>query len=264
MSQKADLLKLLVELPDVDTVAKRQALIDFIGFSFIGIYLDWEGTTVEFCSRLVGELIRRGRETLVKFLQNLPGAPQVGIDRDDKVAALQTAIQALDQAAWEAEFGLPPAEAKPAQAPDKGRLALTVVTNLLTPHFQTADAARSKTVTEIVSRLDQVLAANPFTASGWNEYKETPEDNEKTVLDWVKTALDADDGLTSGLADLVDTATKPPAPGERPEVNVVNEARIVKGSLVGVVVSKQVLNDINVTQKIDTIEAGGSVVGVKL
>jgi hypothetical protein len=265
MSQKAELLDLLAHLPEVDTVDKRKAFIGFIGFAHIGIYLDWEGANVVFSSRLVEELSRRGQATLVKFLETLPGAPQVDVRRKEQVAALRGAIQALGQAAWETEFGLVPAAAKPAQAADNDMLALTVVSTMLVPHFKGPEGARSEAVAGIVERLEQALGPDSSAAAIWMSFKAAPEALEAAMVPILKLKLAADEALASELADLVDAATRPSAPGERLEVNVLQEIRLIEGTVVGTAIGSDVIDGIvSVTQKVDKLGPGGSLTGATI
>src|SRR6516162_10117562 len=137
MSPRVELLNLLVNLPEVDTVDKRKAFVSFVGFASLGIYRDWEGANVEFVPRLVDELSRRGQPMMLQFLRNLPDVPQAAsVERKAQVDKLAAAVRALDQAAWEQEFGAPP-EAVPGRGPDLNMLALTAVSTVLVPYFKT-------------------------------------------------------------------------------------------------------------------------------
>ena len=89
MSPKTDLLDLLVNLPEVDTVDKRKAFVSFVGFASLGIYLDWEGANVVFFPRLLNELSSRGQPTMLEFLKNLPDVPQAaGVERKERAGKL--------------------------------------------------------------------------------------------------------------------------------------------------------------------------------
>jgi hypothetical protein len=266
MNLKQNLLDLLANLPEVDTVDKRKAFLGFVGFSYLGIYLNWEGSTVVFSSRLVDELSGRGQSIMLQFLDNLPGAPQVGHDRKAKVADLVGTVKALDQASWESEFGAP-IEALPIdRAPDLDMLALTVVSTVLVPHFRDAGAAGRQAAYRLVERLEQALANDPAAFALWEPFKKSPEALEQFVMPKVKALLEQNQELSQDLALLTAVAIKEMTEHKPGEIDVTQRIRLIQGNVLGAAIGMDVINGITakVTQDVDTVAAGGNLVGLRL
>jgi hypothetical protein len=265
MNLKQNLLDLLANLPEVDTVDKRKALLGFVGFSYLGIYLNWEGSSVVFSSRLVEELSGRGQSIMLQFLDNLPGAPQVGHDRKAKVADLASAIRSLDSANWESAFGVS-IEALPGdQVPDLDMLALTVVSTVLVPYFTDATAAKSQAADRLVERLVQALETDSTAQVLWTQFRQSPEVFEATMVSIVKARLAQDQDLAEELVPLVTTAVKKMTERKPLEVDVTQRIRLVQGKVLGVAIGNAVINGIvKVMHEIDTVGPGGNVIGVRI
>jgi Sulfatase-modifying factor enzyme 1 len=94
-----------VDLPGVDTVDARRAFVSLVGIDNLRSHLSWEGSNYEFFNRLIIQVSLPGKESLLKFLSNVSNAPQVGIDRKERIALVYAAIQPLDDHRWRREFG---------------------------------------------------------------------------------------------------------------------------------------------------------------
>lgn len=266
MNLKQNLLDLLANLPEVDTVDQRRAFLGFLGFTYLGIYLNWEGSNVVFSSRLVDELSSRGQPTMLQFLDNLPGAPQVGHDRRAKVADLARTVKALDQANWESAFA-PPIEALPVhRAPDLDMLALTVISTVLVPHFRDAGAASNRAADQLAVRMEQALAADPAAFALWEPFKKSPEALEQFVIPKVKALLEQNQELSQELALLTAAAIKEMTEHKPGEFDVTQRIRLIQGNVLGAAIGMDVINGImvKVTQDVDTVGPGGNLTGVRI
>lgn len=266
MNQKQELLDFLANLLEVDTVDKRKAFLGFVGFTYLGIYLDWEGSNVVFSSRLVEELGRRGQPTMVQFLDNLTGAPQAGGEkRRQTVAALASAVRVLDPASWESQFGVPAAPPPPDQSPDLDMLALTTVSTVLVPFYKDPGVAKSQAAGLVAARLQQALAADPTALVLWAAFKQSPETLEPAMLPIVKAKLAQDPGLADALVPLAAAVIKELTERKPGEVDVIQRIRLVQGKVLGVVIGSEVVNGIiKVSQEMDTVSAGATVIGAQI
>src|SRR5262249_49312940 len=189
MTPKTDLLDLLMNLPEVDTVDKRKAFVSLVGFASLGIYLDWEGANVVFFPRLVDELSRGGQPTMLQFLNNLPDTPQAAsVERKERAGKLAAEVRALDQAAWQQEFAVPSATA-PGAKPDLDMLALTAVSTVLVPYFKSKDGAGRSAAVAVATRVQQALATDSTASDLWGDFKEDPESGEYALVRTIKRKL---------------------------------------------------------------------------
>jgi hypothetical protein len=264
-----ELLDLLMNLPEVDTADKRKAFVAFAGFVPLGIYLDWEGANVVFFPRLVDELSRRGRPMMLQFLDNLPNTPQAaGVERKERAGKLAAEVRSLDQAAWEEEFGVPPAAA-PDRKPDIDMLALTMVSTVLVPYFKTQRGAGRPAAAALATRVEQALTADPTSGVLWAPFTQNPEALEAALVPLLKDKLGKDAGLAADLEKLTDAAVKEqtPRPGQ---IDVVQEIRLIQGTVVGAAIGAEVVSginagvNVNVKQVADTVGPGGCLTGVKM
>jgi hypothetical protein len=265
MTPKTNLLDLLVNLPEVDTVDKRKAFVSFVGFASLGIYLDWEGASTVFFPRLVDELSRRGQPTMLQFLKNLPDAPQAaGVERKERAGKLAAEVRALDQAGWGEEFGVLPAAA-PSRKPDLDMLALTAVSTVLVPYFKTVGAAGRPAAADLAKRIEQALTADPTAGVLWVSFKQNPEGLEAAMVPILKDKIGKDAGLVAELEKLTAVAVKEqtPRPGQ---IDVEQNIRLIQGKVVGAAIGAEIITGIyaKVKQVVDTVEAGGCLTGVKI
>jgi hypothetical protein len=263
MTPKKDLLDLLVNLPEVDTVDKRKAFVSFAGFASLGIYVDWEGANVVFFPRLVDELSRRGQPTMLQFLNNLPNVPQAaGVERKERAGKLAEAVRSLSQAAWEKEFGVPPAAAL-GRKPDLDMLALSAVSSVLVPYFKTTAGAGRSAAAALATRIEQALTADPTGGVLWVPFKQNPDALEVAMVPILKDKLGKDAGLVAELEELIATAVKEqtPRPGQ---IDVEADIRLIRGKVVGAAIGADVVNGIYVRVKhvVDTVD--GELTGVTI
>ena len=264
MNQKQDFLDLLANLPEVETVDKRRALLGFIGFSSLGIYLDWEGANVVFSSRLVEELSRRGQPTMVQFLDNLPSAPQVGQERQARATGLATAVKALDQTAWAEEFGVSSA-APLSRKPDLDMLALTAVSTVLVPYFKAKGVTGQPAAAALATRVEQALAPDSTASDLWGDFKQEPESSESAMIRIIKRKLPQDAGLAADVEKLTAAAVKELSERKPGEVDVIQRIRLVQGNVLGAAIGSEVINGIiRVCQEVDTVGPGGKLTGVTI
>ena len=125
MGVRSDLFDFLVKLPASDSPDERKAMVIFTGYPNLGIYLDWQGSNVEFFGRLLDVFGRREQSALVKFLQGMDKAPQVSDEGKPVLAELRSRVAALDAAGWQQEFVTAAAPAVAAPAADPAMLATT-------------------------------------------------------------------------------------------------------------------------------------------
>lgn len=263
MSQKQDLLDLLANLPEVDTVDKRKAFLGFVGFAYLGIYLDWEGSNVVFSSRLVEELGRCGHSTMVQFLDNLAGAPQAGgKDRKQSIVALSNAVRTLDPANWGSQFGVPTAPHPPGGSPDLDMLSLTTVSTVLVPFYKDPGTIKGQATGQVATLLEQALDADPTALALWAPFKQNPEGLEPAMVAIVKAKLAQDPELAQELTSLTASAVKEMMERKPGEVDVTQRMRLVQGKVLGATIGSNVINGIiKVCQEADTVGAGGIVIG---
>ena len=266
MNHKQDLLDLLTNLPEVDTVDKRKAFLGFVGFSSLGIYLDWEGANVVFFPRLVDELSRRGQTTMVQFLDNLPSAAQAkGVERAERIAKLAAAARALDQSAWEEEFGVP-AAAPPSRKPNLDMLTLTAVSTVLVPFLGAKGVSGRTAASALAARVEQALAPDPTASDFWTDFKQEPESSESAMIKIIKRKLEQDPELASDMEKLTDAAAKELSERMPGDVEVTQQVRLVQDKVLGAAIGSDVINGIRVkvSQVVDTVGPGGSLTGVTI
>jgi hypothetical protein len=278
MGTKADLATFLNHLPAVDRVDERKALLTFTGPAELGIYLNWEGSNVQFTERLLEELSRRGKATLSGFLAGLLNAPHVAnnVDRQTQLVALSGRVDALDEVGFRAEFPVPVAggQAVPAQPPDPSMLAATVIGEVLVPYYKLGEdtlgqQAGPRAVAlgkRMAGKVEAALGGDPAAAPFLPAFKQSPELLQVGMLGILKNKLTSDPALAGELAGvLASAAAEPERGGLQALVEVSQKIGVVKGDVVGAVVGYDVLKDIGakigVTQTADTVEAGASLVG---
>lgn len=265
MAVKTELLDLLVNLPETDTVDKRKAFVSFVGFAFLGIYLDWEGANVVFFPRLVDELSRRGQPTLLQFLQNLPDSNQAeGVERKAAVGKLAAAVKALDESAWKHEFGVAPALPTD-RKPDLDMLALSAVSTVLVPYIKAGGGAERPAAAVLAAHIENALAANASASDIWADFKQNPESAERQLVREIKREFPEDAAFAPELEKLTDAAIKEQTtkPGRN---EVIQEIRLIQGKVVGAAIGIDVvkLGYVKVTQKVDTVAADGNLTGLTL
>jgi len=280
MGIKAELSGFLNHLPAVDGPAERKALLTFTGPAELGIYLDWHGANIAFTERLLEELSRRGKDTLVGFLAGLPVAPQVAnsVERQDKLAILRRQVEALDEAGFRAEFPVPlqPSAVQPEPPADPAMLAAATINEVLAPYYKLgAESLRQQAGGRAVAlaermeeKVEEALSGDLAAGALLNIFRQNPEAAQAGLLVVLKTRLTGDPGLASELARLFSSAAEEPERGGLGAlVEVSHKIGVVKGDVVGAVVGADVMDRIqkvSVAQTIDTVEEGATVVGTVL
>jgi formylglycine-generating enzyme required for sulfatase activity len=215
MAPMTDLLDLLVNLPDVDTVDKRKAFVTCTGFAFLGAYLDWEGANVAFFPRLVNEISHRGQSSMVNFLVGAARAPQLrgSLDWTARLDAMRVQIEALPPGAWLREF--PPlrltARDRTGLIADPDMLAEIVVSATLVPYFAlgprklAAEAGPDavKIAADIATRLEGAMVDNP---GAFASFASNPKAEESAFLANVRALLAQDDTMAQQLANALTPA----------------------------------------------------------
>ncbi len=264
---RTDLLSLLADLPGLNETLERKALIDFVGYPHIGIYLDWSGAQVHFAEALIDELSRRGQEFTLTFLTSMTRAPQVGVDKQEALAEIHSRIAALSAAAWLEAFPAEPLteQDRTALAADLDMLAATVVSTVLLPYYKLgADemtAAAGERATAAATRIEATLHADPIAGPSLTMFQQNPQQSEAAFLAALRAVLGQDDALAQSLAaDLTHEPEQADA-ALQAMVTVSQNIRTVQGDVVGAIVGAEVLERIGVVQDIDTVESGGVVAG---
>jgi hypothetical protein len=271
---QAELLDLLANMPGVDTHADRKAFIAYAGFPHLGIYLDLEGAPVQFAQRLVEELSRRGKGEMLGFVTALNDTLQVSEDRKKMVADIRSEIQALDDAGFALEFGVAPAPVAPVGPADPDLLAITVVSQVLTPYYDLGpDGLREKTGDSAVQmaeamaeKVETAFAEDAAAGPIFGVFKTQPKALQAAVLKELKARLDDDLALAGQLAELLASSAKEPDGAvERLLVEVAMDLGLVQNSdVIGATIGKDRLTGLfKVTQTIKTVK-DSKVVGVEI
>jgi hypothetical protein len=274
MGIQAELLDLLVNLPGVDTHADRKAFIAYAGFPHLGIYLNMEGAPIQFAQRLVEELSRRGKGEMLGFVTALNNTLQVSEDRKKMVADIRSKIEALDDASFALEFGVAPAPVAPVGPADPDMLAITVVSQVLTPYYDLGpDALREKTGDSAVQmaeamakKVEAAFAGDAAAGPVFGLFKANPKELQAAVLEKLKARLDTDSALTGQLAELLASSAKEPDGAvERLLVEVTMDLGLVQNSdVIGATIGKNRLTGLfKVTQTMKTVK-DSKVVGVEI
>jgi len=197
------------------------------------------------------------------FLRDLCDYWQQKFDWKAQVDKLAAAVRALDQAAWEQEFGAPP-EAVPGRGPDLNMLALTAVSTVLVPYFKTKGESGRPAAASLAARVEQALTADSTGGVLWVPFKENPEALEAAIVPILKDKLGKDAGLIADLEKLSTEAVKEqtPRPGQ---IGVEQRIRLIQGTVVGAAIGTELVNSIyaNVKQVVGTVGPGGRLTGVK-
>jgi hypothetical protein len=278
MALSGQILAFLVDLPATDSPEERKALVAYTGFSHLGIYLDWQGSQMEFFPRLLEQLGRRGKATFVKFLDALPKAPQVehSQERKQTLSKLSAEVEALDEAEWQRQFGVAPLspEEQAKQPIDADLLALTVVTDVLTPFFRLGADELTKKAGEPVARMagkvwetvEAAIAGSVLNQKVLRDFQQQPGEalNQGAVTEVLKEKLRSDESLRQELSALL--APAEPAGTEtvfQTLIDVAQQIETVSGTVVGAAVGNDALQGLHakVKQDINKVEQGGTVVG---
>lgn len=268
---RTDLMRFLTELPGLDDVQERKALIDFAGYPHIGIYLTWSGSRVQFTEALIDELSRRGQRFTAQFIQDMANAPQVSVDRQATLESLQNTIEALPASTWQQEFPVEPLtdQDRTALVADLDMLAATVVSTMLLPYYELgADemiANAGERAAEIASKIaecvDELFDAEPLAGPMLDSFKQNPKQNEASLLKVMRFMLGQDDAFAESLAGILTAELAQEEVALHAMVNVSQNIRTVQGDVVGAIVGDDVLRSIDVKQDIGTVESGATVIG---
>lgn len=274
MGVQSDLNDFLVKLPASDTPDERRAMVIATGYPNLGIYLDWQGSNIEFFSRLLDVFGRRDPSALVKFLVGMDRAPQVSDERKPVLAELRARVAALDAVGWQQEFvtGAAPTLAPPPA--DAAMLATTVVTQVLTPYFklgaeglrEQAGVGNTRLADQLSQTLEQALASDVAAGPVFDFYKQAPESTQELFLTVLKGKLAQDPVLTGQLLDVMESAAAEPGADLELLIAVSQTVQTVASgaSVIGAVLGKDVLGKISakISQKVDTVN--GTLIGFQM
>lgn len=270
MDIKKELFDILVSFPALDSPDERKALLLATGFSHLGIYLDWQGSNVEFTTRLLEEFGRRDKDTLVSFLGAVANTAQANVERHDKLVTLQQQVAVLDEARWQREFAVtPPAVAR--RAPDPAVLTATVVSEILVPYFdlgaegldQKVGNGASQLAAQVAEQVAGAVAGDPAGAAIWPLFKQSPRVYHAALAGLLQTRLAAEPPRAQALADLIAIREQASAKGMGGWLNVTQDVREVEGEVIGAIFGADFQGKVNanIRQTIDIVKEGGRVVG---
>jgi hypothetical protein len=273
MDIKRALFDLLVAFPALDSPDERKALMIATGFSHLGIYLDWQGSNVEFTTRLLEEFGRRDKGMLVTFLGELGKTTQASVERKATLATLQGQLSTLDDQEWQRHFAVAaaPAEARPAA--DVDVLATTLVAEVLAPYFELgaeklaerAGSEAARLAGQVATRIEAAFAGDPSAAVVFDLFKQSPKVAHATFAALLKPRLVAEPQLAAELAQAIAGREKASAQGMEGLLKVAQDVQTVRGEVIGVLYGPdfqgKVAGVIDVKQTIDTVEEEGKVVG---
>ena len=140
MGVRSDLFDFLIKLPATDSPDERKSMVIATGYPNLGIYLDWQGSNIEFFGRLLDLFGRREQSALVKFLRGMDEAPQVSDERKPVLAELRSRMATLDAAVWQQAFATAAAPAVAPLPPEPAMLATAAVTQVRMPYYKMGDA----------------------------------------------------------------------------------------------------------------------------
>ncbi|MBK8049165.1 MAG: hypothetical protein IPK16_19835 [Anaerolineales bacterium] len=276
---KSDLLGYLVNIPAVDTLAERKALIISARASSLSNEIDWSGSKVEFFTNLLDAVGRHDQTTLVNLLAGLAGAPQINDERRAQLAPLQSKVAALDINAWRQSFAVvqTPAQPRAERAPDPDMVLATIINDVLAPYYRIgaaqygakAGAPARALAEQATTALEQSLAADATGSLLFNQFKQQPEAMAPAILPLLKARFTQDPALLTALAALIDKANADP---QRTSVShmieVAQTTGAVSGNVVGAILGADVVSSISskitVNQHTGDIGPGGAVVGAVL
>ena len=272
-----ELADLLARLPAVDGPDERRALVAYTGPAELGIHLDWQGSNVAFAGRLIGELSRRGKDALAAFVAALPNTPQVqnSVERQQALAQLGTRLNALEEAAFRAEFPVPalatgPGEARPI---DAAMLAASLVNEVLGPYYKLGAEGLGREAGEkavalaegVARELEPALAGDLAAGALLNIFRQNPELGQPGLLGVLKARLASDAALAGQLAATLSAAAAEPGNGGlRSLVEVSQRIGLVSGDVVGAIVGADVVDKIrklSVEQNVETVGPGATLTG---
>lgn len=263
---KTELLTFLSTLPHLDIPAERKALLAFTGFAMVGLHLDFSGSQADFAGALVTAVCGRGQAFSLQFLAALKNAPQVGSAHQDQLDDLIVRFAALSAAAWETAFPTAAqAPTAPSSQPDPAMLTLSIVSDLLLPYFtlgvEQLRGQHGAAVVALAERVVEVLEGDGNIRPLLTMFKAAPTATEAGFLAALKTILTADTELALTLANMLSPEDGMETADLAARVQISQAIRVVSGDVVGAVVGQEVVSQLSVTQKVDTVSAGGTLVG---
>ncbi len=263
------LLKFLAGLPQLDSAAERKALLAFTDFAIVGVYLDFGGSQADFAGALVTTVCGHGQAFSLQFLAALKNAPQVGAANQDQLTNLLDTVTRLTPAEWEAAFPTatqPQASIPAKRQPDPAMLTMSIVSDMLLPYYTLgAEPLQTKSGGAVVAMAERVITIlegdgriRPFLTM----FKAAPTATEAGFLAALKAILMEDANLVDELARIVTGEGGVETADLSAIVKISQDIRVVSGDVVGAVVGQEVAGKLSVKQKVDTVAAGGSLVGV--
>ncbi|WP_437663003.1 hypothetical protein [Sorangium sp. So ce1182] len=244
----------------------------------LGIYLDWQGSNVEFFARLLDVLGRREQPALVRFLEGMGRVPHVSDERKPVLAALRARVAALSAAEWQQEFVTAAVAPAPAAAPDPALLAATVVTQVLAPYYKLgaaeierrAGAVNARLGEQLARALDDAFAGDPAAASVLEVFKRSPDVVQAALLHFLKTKFVQKPALARELSERMAAAAGQPGDDQELLIDVSQTVGTIGAgaSVIGAVLGNEVLSAIKgkvtaqVVQNADVVQ--GSMVGIKM
>ncbi|RPI52735.1 MAG: hypothetical protein EHM56_08060 [Chloroflexi bacterium] len=267
----------MAHLPAGDSPDERRALVAYTGPAELGIHLDWQGSNVAFTGRLMDELSRRGKAALAAFVASLPNTPQVqnSVERQQALAKLGARLNALEEAAFHAEFPVPALTGGEAAARpiDPAMLAASLVSEVLAPYYRLgaeglrreAGASAVGLAERVANKLEPALAGDLAAGALLNIFRQNPELGQPGLLGVLKARLAADPALAGQLAATLSAAEAEPGDGGlRSLVEVSQRIGLVSGDVVGAIVGADVVDKIrklSVEQNVETVGPGATLTG---
>ena len=220
MDLKQRLLEFLANLPSTDSPNERKALVLHTGLHYLAIYVDWQGSNVEFFTGFLEVLGAQDQRAAVQFLDALAGSPQwISMDRKQILTELRDEVSALNAEQWKQQFG---SVAQPArqsdQAVDTEMLSTTIVKTILVPYIakgsssfaeqignQTNPAAGAE-VAEVAGEVWERVKQAFGDATGSvvvSEFEADTASNSRLLIKLLKQKLDQDHALAQALSELV-------------------------------------------------------------
>lgn len=275
MGLHQELADLLAHLPAVDGPDERRALVAFTGPAELGIHLDWQGSNVAFAARLIDELSRRGKAAVTAFVAALGNTPQVqnSVERQRAIAQLGARLNAMEEAAFRAEFPLPASAATAEARPiDPAMLAASLVNEVLAPYYKLgtdglgreAGAGAVALAERVVSALEPALAGDVAASALLDVFRHNPDLGQPGMVGVLKARLAADPALAGQLAATLSAASEPGDGSLRSLVEVSQRIGLVSGDVVGAIVGSDVLDKIqklSVSQDVNPVGPGATMVG---
>ncbi|WP_242046536.1 HEAT repeat domain-containing protein [Cylindrospermum sp. FACHB-282] len=104
MSLRSQLIDFLLNSSILNTERERQTLLLYFGYDSLMKKITLAGTPLDFTVNLIQVLEMEGRDTLLKFIDNLANSDFLGIENKEKLTRLSADIRAITAENWRSEF----------------------------------------------------------------------------------------------------------------------------------------------------------------